>query len=207
MKKTITLSVLALAILATPLSAQITQEQATAIVLEHIQNSDITHPFLLYVSINEPSADGFTITTSQGEIVKARYAAWVYLVKDRLSLVSPPWRIRYLFVRESNGSLVEIITNNNTEIDDLTSWKRVEQPSGLPCREINNRPILFPNPVTDFLIVPCFGKQVLVEIFDLNGNRVFSSQLSGESRLDLSFLTSGVYVVNISGETYRIIKN
>jgi len=206
MKKTITLSVLALAILATPLSAQITREQADAIVLEHIERTS-EWIFDLYVNVAEPSADGFTITTAKGEIVRARYATWVYFLREHSGLNTPPDQRRYFFVRESNGSLVEIITNNDPITDNLASWILVEQPSNLLCREINNRPILFPNPVTDFLIVPCFGKQVLVEIFDLNGNRVFSNLLSGESRLDLSFLTSGVYVVNIAGETYRIIKN
>jgi len=196
---------LLIAVSVTPLSAQITQEQATTIVLEHIQNNELAQDFRLYVNTAAPNAEGISITTSQGEIVRARYAAWVYFLDENPN-ESEPAQKRYFFVKESNGSLVEIITSNDTGLDDFTSWKRVDTPSGLPCREISNRPALFPNPVTDFLIVPCFGKQVLVEIFDLNGNRVFSNQLSGESQLDLSFLQSGIYVVNISGETYRIIK-
>jgi len=197
---------LLITISATPFFAQITQEQATAIVLKHLQNSDISQPFLLYVNTTTPSTEGISITTSQGETVRARYAAWVYFFNENPNTDEPAQK-RYFFVRESNGSLVEIITNNDTGIDDFTSWKRVDATSNLVCREANNRPALFPNPVSDFLIVPCFGKQVLVEIFDLNGNRVFSNQFSGESRLDLSFLQAGIYIVNIAGETYRIIKN
>ena len=197
---------LLMAISATSLSAQITQEQATAIVLEHVQKSEISQPFLLYVNANAPSAEGISITTSQGETIRARYAAWVYFL-DANPNTSEPAQKRYFFVRESNGSLVEIITNNDTGIDDLTSWEAVEIRSGLPCREINNRPMLFPNPVSDWLVIPCFGKQVLVEIYDLNGRLKFSNFFSGKSRLDVSFLQSGVYVVNIAGETYRIVKN
>ena len=203
--RTITL-MLILATWIVSLSAQITQEQATAIVFEHIQNSEISQPFLLYVNTNAPSAEGISITASQDETIRARYAAWTYFL-DTNPNASEPTRKRYFFVKESNGSLVEIITNNDTGLDDFTLWKVVEQLTGLPCREISNRPTLFPNPVSDFLIVPCFGKQVLVEISDLNGRLKFSNFFSGESRLDVSFLQSGVYVVNIAGETYRIIKN
>ena len=188
-----------------PLSAQITREQATVIVLEHIQNSEIAQDFRLYVNTTTPSAEGISITTSQSETIRARYACWVYFLDENPN-ASEPTQKRYFFVRESNGSLVEIITSNDTGIEDFTSWEVVEIRSGLLCRETNNRPTLFPNPVSDFLIIPCFGKQVLVEIFDLNGNRVFSNQFSGESQLNLSFLQSGTYIVNISGETYRIIK-
>ena len=206
MKTKTTVLMLFLATWVMSLSAQVTQEQATAIVLKHIQNSEITQDFRLYVNTTAPNAEGISITTSQGEKVRARYAAWVYFL-DANPYSNEPAQKHYFFVRESNGSLVEIITNNDTGLDDFSSWEAVEIRSGLPCRETNNRPALFPNPVSDFLIIPCFGKQVLVEIFDLNGNRVFSNQLSGESKLDLSFLQSGIYLVNIAGETHRIIKN
>ena len=188
------------------LSAQTTQEQATEIVMAHIQSGDATPSFHLYVNTNAPSADGISITTSQGETVRARYACWVYYLDENPEMNEPAQK-RYFFVRENNGSLLEIITNNDTGLDNFASWKRVDMTAGFDCRTKNNIPVLFPNPVSDRLIVPCFGKQILVEIFDLNGNRLFSEFRLGESRLDVSFLNSGIYFVNISGETHRIIKN
>jgi hypothetical protein len=148
-----------------------------------------------------PGAAGISITTSNEEAVTAKYACWAYcLDENKLS------HRRYLFVKEDGGSLLEVIASNDTEA--LTSsWEAMDMPTGLTGKEGSVK-MLYPNPVGDFLTIPCNG-DARVEIYDLKGSRLFSGALSGKDacQLNVSFLNTGVYMVNVSGETYKIIKN
>ena len=188
------------------LSAQITREQADVIVLDYLQ-SELTQPFILYINANVPSEEGFVITTQKEETVKVKYACWVYLVHEAIHYTVPTTQGRYLFVKEDNGSLLEVITSNDLLPSDLEStWEVVEQ-SGLIEPE-NTVKQLYPNPVSDWLNLPCNGENLQVDIYDLKGTRLFSEMLLGENacQLNVSFLKTGVYVVSVNGETYRIIK-
>ena len=196
---------------ATSLPAQITREQADAIVLEHLK-SEIAPFFSVFVNVNTPSVDGFVITTSMEETVKAKYACWVYLAVPLPGMLLggtavPPNLYRCLFVKEDNGSLLEINAMNNSVPDDLTDWEVVNA-FGLVVPKENNKS-LYPNPVDDWLTIPCKGENTAVEIYDLKGSRLFSKELSDKDvcRLNVSFLSAGFYMVNVAGETYKMIKN
>jgi len=67
----------------------------------------------------------------------------------------------------------------------------------------------YPNPVNDLLSFPCNGEPIRVEIYDLKGTRLYTEMLSGEDtcQLDVSFLNTGLYLVRVDGETYKIAKN
>ena len=201
MKKIISLMSLLL-VWATSLPAQIMQEQADAIVLDYLKN-EVMHSGLLYINDKAPGVEDIAITTSNKETFKAKYACWAYYLNENESN-----RSRYLFVKEDNGSLLEIIANNDLGPGDLASWKAVETTTGLINRKSSAKQ-LYPNPVNDWLTIPCASESVRVEIYDLKGNCVFSGSLSGENAcwLDVSFLSDGVYVVSVEGETHRIIKN
>ena len=214
MKKTIILMSVLLA-WATSLPAQITREQADEIVINYL-NSEVgpLSSFLLYVNADTPNEGGFSVTTSNGETVKAKYACWVYC-EERILLgpfpalmPPPPPLYRYLFVKEDNGSLLEIISKNDLGPADLNTWTVVNVPSGIVAPKENNKS-LYPNPVNDLLTLPCNGESTRVEIYDLKGTRLFAGTLSGEDacRLDVSFLSAGVYMVKVGGEKYKIIKN
>ncbi len=59
---------------------------------------------------------------------------------------------------------------------------------------------MYPNPITDgFLFISSLENQRKeVEIYDILGKRVFSRQLlQGKSRLDISVLRSGVYIIRV----------
>ena len=199
------------------LSAEnITRKQADKIALDYLQN-ELTQPFLLFVNVNAPNEEGIVITTYQGEKIKAKYACWTYCVSQKL-ISKPPWAppawmptlYRYLFVKEDNGSLLEIITENNFVTEDfIGSWEAVDMPTGLLGEKDNHVKQLYPNPINDWLTFPCNDEPVRVEIYDLKGTRLFSGLLSGKGscQLNVSFLETGVYMVNVSGETYKIIKN
>ena len=189
------------------LSAQITREQADAIVLEYVQSA-ATRPYYLYVNVNTPSEEGFVITTHREEIIKVKYACWVYFF-DEYSDVNGPAQRRYWLVKEDNGTLLEIITNSHFGPGgDIFAWELVKTSTGLVEQKENNKS-LYPNPVDDWLTLPCKGESVRVEIYDLKGTRLFFGTLSGKGscQLNVSFLSAGIYMVNISGETYKIIKN
>jgi len=190
----------------TLLSAQTTQEQADSIVLNYIQN-EATQPCLLYVNVNAPSKEGATITTSNGETVRAKYACWVYYLNES-SGSDAPARRRYLFVQEESGNLLEIIAYNDLGPADLTDWKVVNVPAGIAGVEKNDIQPLYPNPVDDWLMLPGAAKGARVEIYDLTGRRLFSKTLTDKEtgRLNVSFLKAGVYVVNVADKTYKIIK-
>ena len=196
---------------AASLSAQTTREQADAIVLNYLK-TEAGYPYNVFVNVNTPNEEGFVITTSNEETVRAKYACWVYLAISIPPVllhgtVVPPHAYRCLFVKEDNGSLLEINAMNNS-IPDLTDWEGVNALSGIVESKENNITLLYPNPVGNLLTIPCNGDQARVEIYDLKGTCLFSELLSGEDacQLNVSFLNTGVYMVNISGETYRIIK-
>ena len=206
---------------ATSLSAQITREQADEIVINYLESEGVPlNYFLLYVNADTPNEGGFSLTTSNGETVKAKYACWVYCGNrlyyspcddpDCPQYVPPhPSMIgyRYIFVKEDNGSLMEIITSEDTN-QDLNSWTKVNVPSGIVEAKESNKS-LYPNPVNDLLTLPCNGESTRFEIYDLKGTRLFTGTLSGENvcQLDVSFLSAGVYLVKVGGETYKIIKS
>jgi len=196
---------------ATSLPAQITREQADEIVLDYIQN-EVNRPVFLYVNINAPDKEGTEITTSNEEKIKAKYACWVYCLTEcvcnPLEYRLPFWS-RYLFVKEDDGNLLEVIANKDLGPKDLTSsWEVMKTPSSLFASKENNKS-LHPNPVNDLLTLPCNGESTRVEIYDLKGTRLFAGTLSGEDacRLDVSFLSAGVYMVKVEGENFKIIKN
>jgi len=189
-----------LAACATSLSA-ITREDADNIVLSYAQSKAV-QPCTLYVNVNEPGDAGISFTTSNDESVKAKYACWAYYMKEEgLSL------LRYLFVKESNGSLLEVIANNDLGPVESAAWIAMDTQTGLTEKDSGAK-LLYPNPVGDLLTIPCNGEQALVEIYDLKGARLYAGALSGKDacRLDVSFLSAGVYIVKVSGETYKIIK-
>ena len=200
MKKVIILMSVLIAWATSLPAGNITREQADAIVQDYVQ-SEVTQPATLFTNLNEPDEAGIAITTSNEETVRAKYACWAYYLDESESA-----QRRYLFVKEEGGSLLEVIASN--DISDLgASWAAM--PTGLTDNKGNSLKQLFQNPVDELLTLPCNGgENTRIEIYDLKGTCRFAGLLSGEGncQLNVSFLNAGVYMVNISGETYKIIK-
>ena len=184
------------------LAENITRKQAEVLVQNYIQNK-APQSIALYATLDALNEAGFAVTTSNGETFSTEYACWAYCLEE-----SKPGQRRYLFVKEKGGSLLEVIVRNDFSELDASSWKTMEIESSLVETKINMQP-LYPNPVGDWLILS-YGENTRVEIYDLKGICLFSGLLSG-GQLDVSFLSAGVYMVNVSGETgtanYKIIKN
>ena len=101
------------------LSAQITQEEADAIVSERLNQE--TLPYI--VSAKENMQTDMTITTGNGETLELDYKCWVYYVSYPTANCCLG---RYLIVNESNGNLLEVNAKGDAEPDDLTEWRIVE---------------------------------------------------------------------------------
>jgi len=201
------------------LSAQITREQADKIIWEHIQN-EATPPYLLYVHNDAPSAEGLMITTYHEETVKVKYACWAYYLNENPG-VSEPTQHRYLFVKEDDGNLLEIITSNDLS-PDLTGWEPVLGLVNAKKEFIS----IYPNPTTGELniiqgiagllnLIQYRNDVRNIEIFDVYGRALqFStshkSPMSPETTINISHLPTGIYFIKITTEaettTKKIIK-
>ena len=187
------------------LFAQITREQADAIVFEHLQKV-VTEPYLLYVNVKAPSEAGIDLTTSNAENMKIKYACWAYYLNEH-SGVSEPTQHRYLFVKENDGNLLEVITSNDLGPNNLTEWTLVE-PDGII--EIEKASIhIFPNPTTGELKIESSRFKVQsVEVFDVYGRNLtpHTPYPTPLTTINIFHLKSGIYFIKIETETGVITK-
>ena len=98
MKNTIFITVLSI-LMSLTLSAQITRQQADAIVWEYVQN-EVTPPYVLYGNLNTPTEEGMIITTFNEEIVKVKYVCWAYYLNENPG-TSEPSQHRYYLLKKT----------------------------------------------------------------------------------------------------------
>jgi hypothetical protein len=117
--------------------------------------------------VNAPSSAGIALTTHNEELVKVKYACWAYYLNENPE-TSELCRHRYLFVKENDGNLLEIITYNDLVPENLlTQWTIV--PLGVRDWEEANI-LVYPNPTTGELRVTSDELQVTsIEVFDVFG--------------------------------------
>jgi hypothetical protein len=148
----------------------------------------------LYIHVNAPNEEGITITTSNEEVFTAKYACWAYSLDE-----NEPVKRRYLFVKEDDGNLLEVIANNDITPNDLNQWVPVET-TGLIERDGNNTKPLYPNPTTGKLIIDNGQSKIEnVEIFDVMGRtqKATTNKQNGEITMDISHFPVGIYFVKI----------
>jgi len=199
-KKCVLLAFLGLTLNIT-LMSQTTKEQADEIVISYLQ-SELTHPYMLYFYINNPNDGDIEITTTKDEKVKIKYICWAYFVKESLRD-----GCRYLFVKEDNSNLMEIISYGDSGPEDLSLWMPISV--GISVN-LEHSIFPYPNPVTDWITIPDFENKVMTEIFDLQGIKVLSKSFLENNRLNISFLSPGSYIMVVYSEKkiikYRIVK-
>jgi len=195
----------------TSLTAQITREQADSIVIQHIKK-DVKPPSLLYLYNQVPSANEIVITTHNEEKMKIKYVCWAYYVNENPK-ISEHCQHRYLFVKEDNGNLLEIITSNDLVPSNLEAqWTFVDSIM-VSVRKIEKEPkiLLYPNPTTGELRITYHELGIdNIEIFDIYGRKVSSHHLipsSSHHIISISHLTAGIYFVRIKDVTQKVIKN
>ena len=89
----------------------------------------------------------------------------------------------------NNGSFLTSDTSNPD--CDLLSVSDVEQ------LEIN----ISPNPFKHQIKIQGIGEAYELEIFDINGKMIYSASLYNEKSIDLSYLQSGLYLVEVRSKT------
>ena len=122
--KKFTLSILFFATCALSLSAQVTQSQADSIAL-HRMSSD-TRAYTLYANAILQQ-EGYTITTSLGEVFELDYPCWVYYVHYTEETTH-----KYLVVKNNTGNLLEMNVRNDEGPEDL-NWWWILFPTPPPC--------------------------------------------------------------------------
>lgn len=182
---------------------QITREQADAIVKEHLQGEWVESN-LLYINLNVPDAEGIALETSNAERFRAKYACWAYYLNE-----SEFSQCRYLFVKEDDGNLLEVIASNDLGQSDLTQWKAMGDSVGVVERE-ENIPILYPNPTSGKLTIE--NEQLTienVEVYDALGKLLQSTIVNQKSEItiDVSHLEKGIYFLRMDNKVAKIIKN
>jgi len=67
---------------------------------------------------------------------------------------------------------------------------------------------MYPNPVTngEFSISSSSGSQKNIEIFSINGNRVYKNSVKTRENIDISNLTPGIYMVRVEEEGILVIR-
>jgi len=98
------------------LPAQITQVEADEIIIKRLCSK--TSDFIIYVKENVQT--GFEVTTATGEVLELDYPCWVYYAN-----ITNETDNKYLFVKETNGNLLEITTRNDEVPDDLATWRKI----------------------------------------------------------------------------------
>jgi hypothetical protein len=66
---------------------------------------------------------------------------------------------------------------------------------------------IYPNPCTDGFTVDAGDKATTLYIYDLSGKFILTQKVSGLSRVNVSNLGNGVYVVKVNGKNIQLIKN
>lgn len=104
-----------------------------------------------------------------------------------------------LFVNTNGGDMFSAslttlyFAKSETSIEDITEQKTTHK--------------LYPNPVHDYLHIISEKPIGNVYIYDIHGKLVkYMETTENELSLDLSFLTSGLYLVKTTSQTTKIIK-
>lgn len=92
-------------------------------------------------------------------------------------------------------------------ISDIRSVVFDEQTLGVVSLDKQNGMVLYPNPVSNYVTIHKEKKELMdVTIFNLQGQLVHSGQYNSDSKIDVSNLNPGVYVVKANGVNLKFIK-
>ena len=89
------------------------------------------------------------------------------------------------------GTIIEKSSSTNERLSDVVSLK------------------IYPNPASDYIIVTCNDSSIGDElsIFNVNGNIIERIKITGTRMIiDISSYLKGVYIMNLKGESYKLLK-
>ena len=120
---------------------------------------------------------------------------------------------KYDFNHQSPVNGMNYYRLNQIDFDGTSNYSKVVSLDYISSENLNYSFRIYPNPVDD--VLNFYGKinsDCSVRIFDLNGKIIFEKNESQSNfSIDMSYLTSGIYVVNISNtkdvQSMRFVKN
>ncbi|MEA4935330.1 MAG: leucine-rich repeat domain-containing protein [Paludibacter sp.] len=87
-----------------------------------------------------------------------------------------------------------------TIVDDVTT--------SIATKPVSKAISIFPNPVKDALFIDnLISDNLQFSIIDLAGKQIVNGKLSNSNSIDVSSLSKGVYFLNVSGQSLKVIKN
>jgi hypothetical protein len=83
----------------------------------------------------------------------------------------------------------------------------VENTLGVAATADDRKVVLFPNPSTDFFKISSDYKKALnVKIYSLTGQLVHQGVYANDQNIDVTTLSTGLYVVQVNNSTLKFIK-
>lgn len=104
-----------------------------------------------------------------------------------------------------------IITSNSTITNTFNarqfSINVVEVENTLSINNIDENSIgMYPNPVTDILTIDTYATLQHISVYSINGAKVFTAEKVNNNTIDLSTLTSGMYILKIETNKGSVFK-
>jgi hypothetical protein len=152
-----------------------------ALVVESIQIFDAT----------DGQANGVIVVTASGGTPPWTYSinGIAFQASNTFTGLAPGTYC--VFIRDANGC---ILKSEEFEILNL-----------LGLDALSNSFSLYPNPASAHLLVNA-ESPLTIEILDLAGNVIYTSQRAAVHRIELSNVTPGLYLVRISDETAHVYR-
>jgi hypothetical protein len=188
------------------LSAEITRDQADAIVLEYIQN-EVTWNYILLRNDNPPNEDGSISIAWQNyhaESLSIEYPCWAYLVQS--THINGPHIVLFLFISKTDGSLLEV-KNKRAFAANIENWTEIAT-SAIEEVNKNMNVAISPNPVSEWLDIISGTGISRIEIYDSSGRMLLAESVQNNTnyRLNISSLQGGWYLLNIFDAAGKKVK-
>ena len=186
---------------ADPTPITITWEKSTGatryVWLLDLPSGDFKKPLLTIPSNNSGKNNDLTLTSGA---ISSALAGFGVSPGDSIGL---KWVVKAY--RESHDSLIAMMPFN-------IKFIRFKEITNVETLNLSNNIKIYPNPVIDYLnLTNTTGKNLDFQIIDLKGQKLFEGKVSGNAKIDLNSLTSGVYIFNIYNESgslrYPILKS
>lgn len=110
-------------------------------------------------------------------------------------------------VINATGTHLDGTLNNSSLSGSTSNWVNGYEynDTSTAVSEISTTEIsVYPNPATSIINVS--GSSNIVYLYDLSGNMVLSQDLSVSNSINLSQLSKGVYLLNVDGESIKVVK-